>query len=587
MSRPATPSKSGAVQARSREDVMNLFDEFDNLDTVAPPPPSGSAGTHGKASSSHSGAASAAGKGDADDAQSVLDFLDDIVASRDKRASAALTSKKASTSSNGAAASGSSSAGAAGSNTSSTIPRSSSRTTLRDNAISTSVPSSTRSVNSPSTGRASYLQPGGRPATPASSATQQASGSSTATRSAEKQKATPATSAQARVDPEQPAAGGWGWGSVWGAASAVVQQARTVAEEQVSKNLPKNLPTSLPSPTAATERGTAAVSAATEQAARWRSGVFNMIQSMPSAVGVDVDKLRRDIAETGMKAFREVIDAVAPPIAEHEVIEVNLSHDMKGYEGVETLVYRALSKIMEQVEGGELVVNRGQSDDAATNEDDDGEERNLNTISGLHEGYKLAEANLEALIKQHYKKPDELLDAEAGGDKPKPSHGRSRSQSALTVPVTRCPVYMRIQAVMAPLPFALPAVAEKSDSTEDEAVAPAASSDDMDKQLYFILILRDPTNSLIHRTLTQAIPGSWLDIPFEDNEWVEDIMVDVIRRGVEIIGEEYIKGRMHGRLLKNVRDSNDDNVVFAAPDADAQEGDSSTSAADVAASAVM
>lgn len=331
-----------------------------------------------------------------------------------------------------------------------------------------------------------------------------------------------------------------------------------------------------------------------------------MIQSMPSAVGVDVDKLRRDIAETGMKAFREVIDAVAPPIAEHEVIEVNLSHDMKGYEGVETLVYRALSKvrqiymlgsfialiglrlqIMEQVEGGELVVNRGQSDDAATNEDDDGEERNLNTISGLHEGYKLAEANLEALIKQHYKKPDELLDAEAGGDKPKPSHGRSRSQSALTVPVTRCPVYMRIQAVMAPLPFALPAVAEKSDSTEDEAVAPAASSDDMDKQLYFILILRDPTNSLIHRTLTQAIPGSWLDIPFEDNEWVEDIMVDVIRRGVEIIGEEYIKGRMHGRLLKNVRDSNDDNVVFAAPDADAQEGDSSTSAADVAASAVM
>jgi len=53
----------------------------------------------------------------------------------------------------------------------------------------------------------------------------------------------------------------------------------------------------------------------------------------------------RVIAETGMKAFRDVIDAVAPPIAEHEVIQVNLSHDMKGYEGVETLVYRALAKV--------------------------------------------------------------------------------------------------------------------------------------------------------------------------------------------------------------------------------------------------
>lgn len=87
------------------------------------------------------------------------------------------------------------------------------------------------------------------------------------------------------------------------------------------------------------------MNAAADQASKWRSGVLNMIQSMPSAVGVDVDKLRRDIAETGMKAFRDVIDAVAPPIAQHELIQVNLSHDMKGYEGVETLVYRSLAKV--------------------------------------------------------------------------------------------------------------------------------------------------------------------------------------------------------------------------------------------------
>ena len=60
---------------------------------------------------------------------------------------------------------------------------------------------------------------------------------------------------------------------------------------------------------------------------------------------VDIDKLRRDITETGLKAMNEIINAVAPPISEHEVIQVNLSHDMLGYEGVETLVYRALAKV--------------------------------------------------------------------------------------------------------------------------------------------------------------------------------------------------------------------------------------------------
>lgn len=46
-----------------------------------------------------------------------------------------------------------------------------------------------------------------------------------------------------------------------------------------------------------------------------------------------------------MKTLQDILNAVAPPIAEHEVIEVNLSHDMVGYEGVETLVYRALAKV--------------------------------------------------------------------------------------------------------------------------------------------------------------------------------------------------------------------------------------------------
>lgn len=84
---------------------------------------------------------------------------------------------------------------------------------------------------------------------------------------------------------------------------------------------------------------------------------------------------------------------------------------------------------------------------------------------------------------------------------------------------------MRIQPCLAPLPF----LANPTDVSSD-----AKSS----SVLFFLLLLRDPTHNLVHSSLSQSIPASWLDIPFEENEWVEDVMVDVIRRGVEVIGQE-------------------------------------------------
>lgn len=212
---------------------------------------------------------------------------------------------------------------------------------------------------------------------------------------------------------------------------------------------------------------------------------------------------------------------------------------------------------MEQVEGGDLVVNKGHVEDspsgaprqpapksetAGDGEDDD--ERNLNTVEGLVEGYKLAEANLDALIKKHYKKP-EVPSTESQSEK---ASQHSRKESGVTIPVTICPVYMRIQPVLAIMPFSA-----AQPPASESAAATSQLSNSEDQHLFFIMILRDPTNELVHKTLTQSMPSKWLDIPFEENEWVEDIMVDVIRRGVEIIGEEYIKGRMHGRLIKNAK----------------------------------
>jgi hypothetical protein len=55
------------------------------------------------------------------------------------------------------------------------------------------------------------------------------------------------------------------------------------------------------------------------------------------------------------------LDNVAPPISEHEVVEIWISHDIAGYVGLEPLVFQAFSKMMEQTDGGDVVIRKGRS----------------------------------------------------------------------------------------------------------------------------------------------------------------------------------------------------------------------------------
>lgn len=53
----------------------------------------------------------------------------------------------------------------------------------------------------------------------------------------------------------------------------------------------------------------------------------------------------QDFKRVGLSTLTDILNVVAPPISEHEVIYIWLSHDMKGYEGVESLVYRAMTRV--------------------------------------------------------------------------------------------------------------------------------------------------------------------------------------------------------------------------------------------------
>jgi len=62
-------------------------------------------------------------------------------------------------------------------------------------------------------------------------------------------------------------------------------------------------------------------------------------------------------------------------------------------------------------------------------------------------------------------------------------------------------------------------------------------------QLQFLFYLMDPSHNLAQATVTQAVPAQWLEI-WDEFDWVEDLVAEALRVGVEVIGQEYIVSRM-------------------------------------------
>jgi len=195
-----------------------------------------------------------------------------------------------------------------------------------------------------------------------------------------------------------------------------------------------------------------------------------------------------------------------------------LSHDMQGYSGVESLTYRSLARIMEQVEGGDLVVNRGNE---SRPKDGTSQERDINAVDGYDAALKLAEANVEEMVKADSKLP-----------KAKPS--------TIAFPTTYSDVYIRVQ----------PFLTEYSTSSSSQTAQQA---------LQFIIYLTDPEHQLIHTSLTQLIPAQWMDV-WDDYDWVEDSVAEALRVGVEVVGQQYIVSRMgwSGRKKDDQEESHND-----------------------------
>lgn len=109
-----------------------------------------------------------------------------------------------------------------------------------------------------------------------------------------------------------------------------------------------------------------------------------------------------DLGKVGKRGWTEVLNAVAPPISAHEVIQVTLSHDMVGFDGVEDVTFQVFARVMEsQVSRGlehQLVVNkaprsRKSSDVTEIGGEGESQERDMRAIDGYEQAWVTAEVS--------------------------------------------------------------------------------------------------------------------------------------------------------------------------------------------------
>jgi len=253
-----------------------------------------------------------------------------------------------------------------------------------------------------------------------------------------------------------------------------------------------------------------------EQLQKWREGAIEYAKT------TQLDKLGKDFKRVGLSTLTDILNVVAPPISEHEVIQVWLSHDMQGYEGVETVVYRSMSKVMEQIKGGDLVVNRGNE----AKPKEGGDVRELNAAQSYSQAIKVAKVNVESMVKANVK---------------------TATPSAINTPTTYSNVYIRVQPFLTKPPSS---DSDSDDSSDESSSDEDSSSSDGDStkkssesRLQFLIYLYDPEHKLTQKSVTQAVSSGWLAL-WDEYDWVEDLVADALRLGVEVVGQEYLVSRM-------------------------------------------
>ncbi|KAL1925005.1 uncharacterized protein VTP21DRAFT_4659 [Calcarisporiella thermophila] len=216
------------------------------------------------------------------------------------------------------------------------------------------------------------------------------------------------------------------------------------------------------------------------------------------------------------KFTSEFLETIAPPIVEHEAIELWIGTDMQ-YEGVEELVYREFSRVLDlSLEDSNIIIRKG-------NEEEDSHQgegtTELHACSGLDEALRLAEANIEKLNKAY---TDQLQNPQ----RPLTGEDLQSLDEVTRLPIRHNPVFLALQPCISPPIF--------------DASMP---SQEADACLFFFVLVHDPQYNIRIKSYSQTIPAEWLKLSYESNEWVEERMADCVKLASQMAAQSYVYRR--------------------------------------------
>lgn len=279
-----------------------------------------------------------------------------------------------------------------------------------------------------------------------------------------------------------------------------------------------------------------------------------------------------------------LIHTLAPPISSHERLQIHVTHDLSGYPGVDPLVYSVFSRVMAQVEGGDLlVVQRGQESAPKRGLDfggspagwrdgpwwrtvTPGTPRSISAIPGAVEATKLARASAESYATEYFT-------ARGGVEEAAKQATEVLSESN---PVRSSNIFMSIQAISQTSSTELFQAGPSTENATPPGVVDVPEA--TEEEISFALYLHDPVHGIAFHTISQTIPQKWINwldgaapapedpnaedaqvpravVPEEiaeiiendgvdPREWVSEWIEDTLSLAIGIVAQRYVARRM-------------------------------------------
>ena len=275
-----------------------------------------------------------------------------------------------------------------------------------------------------------------------------------------------------------------------------------------------------------------------------------------------------------MPTFSNILHTLAPPISQHERLQIHITHDLVGYPSLDPIIYQTFSQVMSQVEGGDLLVIQRGSESAHRRASQDGyrggaagwndgpwwrhtDKRDLSVVNGLGEGTKLARVSAEAYATDFF--------ATRGGIEE--AAKQATEVLSETNPVRSSDIFLSIQAIG----YSQPQDLFASSSSPDDQEGGVEEHKDAEELVTFAVYLHDPVHGISYKTLSQSFPAQWVEwldasapaeatgeqgqLPAEiqqiirdggvdPREWIAEWMEETIHLSVGIVAQRYVARRM-------------------------------------------